>query len=161
MTKNLIKRTSEPRRDMFSPFGSLQSDINRLFDNFFSPFSGLEPFSSGPTYLSQPKMDVIEKDKEYEVKVDLPGMKESDVNVEIHDGLLTIAGESSSEKEDKQKNYHLCERQYASFKRSVALSKDVDDGKAAASFKDGVLTVNLPKKPEAQKAARKLEIKRG
>ncbi|MBN2676223.1 MAG: Hsp20/alpha crystallin family protein [Alphaproteobacteria bacterium] len=159
MTKNLMKYSIEPRRRELSPFGSLRSDINRLFDDFFSPFN-ISEFPSSKA-IFQPRMDIVETDKEYEVKVDLPGMKEKDVNVEIHDGLLTIEGEASEEKEDKQKNYHLCERQYSSFHRSVSISKDVDEEKAEASFKDGVLTVNLPKKEEAQKTVRKLEIKHG
>ena len=162
MTNNLIKKTIEPRANIVSPFGVLQSDINRLFDDFFLPFDmGRDSFETQLLRVSQPRMDVVEKDKEYEIKVDLPGMKESDINVEIHDGVLTISGETSQENEDKRKNYHLCERQYASFKRSVSLSKDIDEAKGGATFKNGVLIINLPKTLEAQKTPRKLEIKEG
>ncbi len=104
-------------------------------------------------------VDIIEGDKAYEVTAELPGMDEKDIEVKIADGGLTIKGEKQEQKEEKEKNYYLSERRYGSFERYFRIPEGVDTDKIEASFKKGVLTVNLPKKPEAQKPVKKIEVK--
>ncbi len=88
-------------------------------------------------------------------------MEEKDVEVKVTDDVMTIKGEKKEEKEEKKKDYHLSERRYGAFQRSFSLPIGVDADKIGASFNNGVLTVTLPKKPEAIKPERKVEIKAG
>ena len=92
-----------------------------------------------------PAMDIVESAKEYLVKGELPGIKKEDVKVEVANGVLTIAGERKFEKEEKDAKYHRIERSYGSFTRSFVLPEDVVGEKIAAEFKDGIVTVHLPK----------------
>jgi HSP20 family molecular chaperone IbpA len=86
------------------------------------------------------------------------GMDESNIDVKFSDGTLTIKGEKKDEREEKQKDYHLSERRYGSFQRSFGVPDGVDADKIEAHFKNGVLTVTLPKRPEAQKSEKKIAI---
>src|ERR1700730_15274827 len=90
----------------------------------------------------------------------LPGMDESNIDVKFSDGTLTIKGEKKDEREEKQKDYYLSERRYGSFQRSFGVPDGVDADKIEAHFKNGVLTVTLPKRPEAQKSEKKIAIKK-
>jgi HSP20 family protein len=109
---------------------------------------------SGP-----PAVDITESDKAYEVTAELPGMDEKNVEVKVAGGNLIIMGEKQEGKEEKKKDYYLSERHFGSFERRFRLPKGVDVEKIEASFKKGVLTVNLPKKPEAQKPEKKIAVK--
>jgi len=89
----------------------------------------------------------------------LPGIDEKDIEVKVANGILSIKGEKQEEKEEKKKDYYLRERNFGSFERSFQVPDGVDTDKIEASFKKGVLTVTLPKKPEAQIAAKKIDVK--
>lgn len=151
------------------PFETLRREIDRLFDDldggfWRAPFRrsafDVEPFWRRElTWATTPAMDVAETDKAYEITAELPGMSESDVEVVAANGVLTIKGEKKEEKEEKKKDYYLSERRYGSFERRMQIPEDVDPDKIEAAFKKGVLTVTLPKKPEAQKPAKKIEVK--
>lgn len=104
-------------------------------------------------------MDVCEREKEYEITAELPGMDTSNIDVKLANGMLTIKGEKKEEKEEKQKDYYVSERRYGSFERYFALPDGVDADKIGASFKNGVLKVTLPKTAEAQKPAKKIDVK--
>jgi HSP20 family protein len=104
-------------------------------------------------------VDVSEGEKAYEITAELPGLDEKDIEVKLALGGLTIKGEKREEKEEKKKDYYLHERHFGSFERYFRLPDEVDPDKIEASFKKGVLTVTLPKKPEAQKAEKKIAIK--
>jgi HSP20 family protein len=106
-----------------------------------------------------PAVDIAESEKAYEVTAELPGMEEKNIEVRIANGNLTIKGEKQDEKEEKKKDYYLSERHFGSFERRFRLSEGVDADKIEASFKKRVLTVTLPKKPEAQKPKKKIEVK--
>jgi HSP20 family protein len=101
---------------------------------------------------------VQETDKEYLVKADLPDVKKEDVKVDVKDGMLTIEGERKQEKEEKGKKFHRIERSYGKFVRRLAMPTDVDEQKAAAEFKDGVLQVHLPKSPTAKPHAIDIKV---
>jgi HSP20 family protein len=147
------------------PFESLHREIDRLFDDFNSGFrwpfgrSLFEPMRWEMTWPTMPAVDVVETEKAYEVTADLPGMDEKNIEVKVADGVLTIKGEKQQEKEEKKKDYYLQERSFGSYQRSFELPEGVDSDKIEASFKKGVLVVTLPKKPEVQKSAKKIEVK--
>jgi HSP20 family protein len=104
-----------------------------------------------------PAVDIQETDKEYTVTADLPEVKKEDVKVELENGVLTIEGERKQEKEEKGKRFHRVERQYGQFIRRFALPNEVDASKVQAEFKDGVLSVKLPKSTNGK--AKSVEIK--
>ncbi len=151
------------------PFHSLRRDVDRLFEDFdrdfwrFSfrdPIFAIEPFwQREETWGAAPSVDIVEKDNAYEVTAELPGMDEKNVEVKLINGGLTIKGEKQEEKEEKKKNYYLHEREFGSFERCFSVPEGVDTDKIEASFKKGVLTVTLPKKPEAIKPEKKIEVK--
>lgn len=151
------------------PFESLRREVDRLFEEFGQgmwpalfrgPFHGFE--TSWPPALAMgagPAVDIVERDDAYEVAAELPGLDEKDIEVKVVDDGLTIKGEKTEAKEEKKKGYHLQERRWGSFERSFRIPEGVDADKIAATFRKGVLTVTLPKKPEAQKAPKKIEVK--
>jgi HSP20 family protein len=151
------------------PFESLRREVDRLFEDFdrgswLSPFRrsvfDMEPFWGRETRIATaPAVDIVEKDNAYEVTAELPGMDEKNIEVKLDNGGLTIKGEKREEKEEKQKGYHLQERRFGSFERYFAIPDGVDSDKIEANFKKGVLTVELPKKPEAQKPVKKIDVK--
>jgi HSP20 family protein len=145
------------------PFHSFRSEMDRLFDNFLTGLPTLTslrqgvPAAQGLTLT--PTLDVKENEKEIIVKADLPGIDDKDVHLTFHDGVLTLRGEKKSEHTDERENFHLMERSYGSFQRSIRLPETVDEDKVEARFDKGVLTVTLPKRPEMVKAQKKIEIK--
>ena len=148
------------------PFESLRQEIDRVFDDFGGAFwrRPFRPLADVESLLSRrmksiPAVDVTETDKAFEITAELPGMDEKNVEVKTANGGLTIKGEKKDEREEKKKDYYLSERRYGSFERYFALPEGVDADKIEANFKKGVLTVTLPKKPEAQKPAKKIDVK--
>jgi HSP20 family protein len=142
------------------PFTALQSEMNRMFEQFNKDFQ-LAPLDAGALAKWSPKVNVAETEKEIQVTAELPGVEEKDVEVTIDGNALTIKGEKKAEKEEKNKDYHRIERSYGSFQRSFGLPKEVEQDKVEASFKNGVLTVKLPKTWEAQQTAKKVPVKNG
>jgi len=142
----------------WDPFRELQDMSQRLNQIFARPFDGL---GMGREMLTtaewSPAVDVSETDAEYVIKAELPEVKKEDVKVTMEDGVLTLQGERKQEKEEKGKRYHRIERSYGSFLRSFELPDNVDTGKAKAEYKDGMLTLTLPKTEKAKTKA--LEIK--
>jgi HSP20 family protein len=153
------------------PFESLRRDIDRLFEDFGgglwrSPlprsFFEMSPFGQGERgWTATPAVDVTETDRAYEIAAELPGMDEKNIEVKFADGVLTIKGERQEEREEKEKGYHLRERSFGSFQRAFQVPEGVDTDKIQANFKQGLLTVTLPKTAESQKAAKKIEVKPG
>jgi len=142
------------------PFRSLQREVNRVFRDFFDDAS-VPDLGFGASLMPgvAPKMDIAETDKAFEVTVELPGIDEKDVDISVIDGVLTIKGEKKAETEEKGKNYHRIERSYGSFQRSMALPPTVDIDAIDATFKNGVLSVMLPKRAKAVEKAKKIKIK--
>ena len=146
------------------PFESLHREIDRLFEDFSSglwrsPFRS-PTFDLMPTFwATAPAVDFTDTEKAYQLTAELPGVDEKNVEVKVANGVLTIKGEKNEEREEKKKDYYLCERNFGSFERSFQVPDGVDSDKIEASFKQGVLTVTLPKKQEAQKATKRIDVK--
>ncbi len=163
-----------PARTVYPPLMSLRRQVDRLFDDFLDedwmmPSTGLSRIWDMPLIkprgidmrrlLESPRTDMSESDKEYELSVELPGMSEKDVEVTIKDNMVTLKGEKKSERETREKDYHIAERTYGSVRRTFSMPSDVDPDKVKASFSQGVLTVHLPKTKEARAKPKKVEIK--
>jgi HSP20 family protein len=144
----------------WQPFDSLRREMERVFDEFDGGFR--LPFRSAfdmrlpwaqTKFEVSPAIDVAEKDHEYEITAELPGMDEKNIEVKVCDGTLTIKGEKTEEKKEEKKDYHLSERHYGSFYRSFTLPEGINADKIAATFDKGLLKVTFPKpaKPEEKK----------
>lgn len=168
--KSKDESKSVTRAGGWDRFLNLRSEIDHLFDEMHEnwPFGSLStrrkstaltsPFVFGDTL---PALDVCEKDDRIEVKAELPGMDEKDINVELTDRMLVISGEKKEEREEGEKggNYYVSERSYGSFKRSISVPDGIDADKVDASFKKGVLTVVLKKTPESREKVKKIKVK--
>src|SRR5271165_1556864 len=116
-------------------FHSFRNEMDRLFDSFLSGVPALSGFRQGfPAQGLTPTIDVKETDSDVVVKADLPGIDEKDINLTIHDGVLSLRGERKSERTDERENYQLMERSYGSFQRSIRLPESVDEEKVEARF---------------------------
>jgi len=134
------------------PIVALHQEMNRLFDRFWRDFS-LPGFASAGSW---PQVELLETDTEIKVEAELPGLDEKDIELTLSNGVLAIRGEKRSETEDK--NRHLSERFYGRFERQISLPVGVQEDKVAASFRKGVLSVILPKAPEAAEKAKRIAI---
>ena len=146
-------------RDLWEPFTSLRRDMERLFEDFSRDFSWGSPAAAGTAVA--PRIDVSETDSEIKIEAEMPGVEEKDVEVVLSNGRLTITGEKKQEKEEKKKDYHVVERSYGSFARSIGLPFAADPEKVKASFAKGVLTVTVPKPPEVKAKEKKIPIGKG
>ncbi|HZE04732.1 MAG TPA: Hsp20/alpha crystallin family protein [Solirubrobacteraceae bacterium] len=142
----------EPVREL----GTIQNEMNRLFNSFFDT-----PTPSNGQALRRwvPAMDLVETETQFVLRADLPGMSESDVNIELEDNVLTISGERKLEHEERRAGYYRVERSSGSFRRSLTLPEGVDPASVKATFDRGVLEVSIPK-PE-QRIPRKVQISVG
>lgn len=145
------------REDDRSPFLSLHREMNRVFDDFFRDLDMRLPLMGG-TNGNWPHIEVSETDKQVSVTAELPGLEEKDVELLLQDGMLTLRGEKRSETDDKDRQFS--ERYWGRFERRIPLGVEVQADKAEARFKNGVLTVTLPKNPEAEPKATRIAIKR-
>jgi len=164
----VTKTSSEPLLvdEARRPFGALRKEIDSLFEDFGEnfwrqPFRSLARFERAwPSKLAAtPAVDISETEKGYEITAELPGLDEKSIEVNLANGGLTIKGEKKEEKEEKTKDYYVSERRYGAFERYFALPEGVDADKIEATFKNGILKVALPKTAEAQKPAKKIEVK--
>ncbi len=148
--------------DEWHPFASLRREFDRMFDDLWR-FPYLSSPSTTPALqtFGTPAVDIIEKPNEFRITAELPGMSDKDIDVKCADGVLTMRGEKKEEREEKDEDYFLSERRYGSFHRSFRLPESVDEDKIDATFKNGVLTITLPKRAESKKAEKKISIKAG
>ena len=142
------------------PFEDLRHEVDRLFEDFGRGdwLRPLRPINL-ETILRQPAVDIAEKDKAFEITAELPGLDVKNVEVTLRNGNIILKGEREDQKEEKAKDYYLQERQYGAFERSFAVPDGVDTAKIDASFKNGILTITLPKTAEAQKPEQKIAVK--
>jgi HSP20 family protein len=152
----------------WQPFEVLRSQVDRMFHDFqtgflqapfFRPFPDMESFWRRDLGFNvTPAMDIVEKDGAFEVTAELPGLDAKDIEVQLANGMLTIKGEKNEEKEEKTKGRYVSERRYGSFLRTLQVPGGVDVDKIEAGYKSGVLTVTLPKSPEAKKQEKTIPV---
>ena len=158
--RDLIPRSRNqelaPARSNYDPFMTLHREMNRLFDDAFRGFGGTgqSPFMEGQ--FGWPKIELSETDKALTISAELPGMTEKDVQIEIANGVLTISGDKKDERGGEGK--YLTERYYGPFERQIPL-EDVQENKAEASFKNGMLTISLPKSDTPRAGVKRIAIK--
>src|SRR6202048_4452158 len=148
---NVGTRASPPA----NPFGSLQREIDRLFEDFTR---GMDVLGQAQVNLV-PSMDVVENDKEIVITAEMPGLERKDVEISLEDNVLTIRGEKKIEAspDDKNKNVHVSERSYGVFYRVLELPGKVDPASVQATMSKGVLKITIPK--PAQPESKKIEVK--
>jgi HSP20 family protein len=131
------------------PLGEVDSfkrEMDRMFDNFFG--SGTETSESSLTWY--PSVDIKETKDEFVMMAEVPGMSKDDIKINISENTLTIKGEKKEEKKEDDHNYHRVERRYGTFQRSFTLPTQIQGSKVKAAYKDGVLTITMPKKEEVK-----------
>lgn len=141
------------------PLVSLQHELNRAFSQFdrlFEPFNF--PKMEFENLPLMPAMDVVDDEKHFKVELEIPGMDENDIKVAINNGVLTVKGEKTTSKQDKDKNYMSREIQYGMYERNIPLPEGIDVQNASASFKKGMLWVNIPKKSEFIKGSKEIPV---
>jgi len=138
----------------WNPTRSLMTDFDRIFDSMFT--HDLPQFYSTKSWMIA--VDVNETETEFFLSADMPGLDKKDVSVDIHDGVITIKGERDIDNEKSTDDYRIRERQLGSFNRSFRLPDNVNEDKVAAKFKNGVLTVTLPKTKEILTEGRQIKI---
>jgi len=143
------------RTEPASPFLTLHREMNRLFDDVFSSFGGGMPTLAGRG-LGWPTVEMVETEGGLRVSAELPGLDEKDVELLIDDDVLTLRGEKRAETTDKERGYS--ERSYGRFERVLALPFAVEEDKVEASFKNGVLSVTLPRSAKAPQQGRRIAI---
>jgi len=140
---------SEPAAD--HPLARLRSEMDQLFERFWR-----EPFGLGMNDLWPrmsalgPRINMAESDQDITVTAELPGVDPGDVDISVSGDVLTIRGEKKQEKEDRKRDYHCVERSYGRFQRSIRLPGSADPDKVDATFRNGVLTLTLQKRPDAK-----------
>ncbi|WP_411032796.1 Hsp20/alpha crystallin family protein [Shinella sp. BYT-45] len=147
------------RDDDRDPFLSLHREVNRLFDDVFRGFgSGFPSLGRASAFGGGwPSVEISDTQKEVKVTAEIPGLEEKDIEVLLDDGVLTLKGEKRSETEDKDKQFS--ERFYGRFERRIPLGYEVKEDQVDASFRNGVLTVTLPKSEKAQSQVKRIAIK--
>ena len=180
MTKQVEKIKPETGKQVtgkeYHPLLALREEVDQLFDRFFSnvSFSRFGQFGKNITEIDPlkrledsfagfgkmvPRADVSENGKSYNISVELPGMSDSDIDISLSGDTISVTGEKLEEKKEKKENYHLSERRYGSVVRTFRVPSGVDANSAKASFKDGVLCIEMAKLPEAKKSGiRKIKI---
>jgi HSP20 family protein len=143
------------------PFGPFRREMDQLFTDFFTPAEGR---SFAPSVVAErlwPHIDVEETDQAYIVTAEVPGLDEKNIDLNLRENVLTISGEKREERSDKQRGAAYAERFYGQFKRTIPLDLELDEAKVDAKFKNGVLTVILPKSQKPEAKARRIEVKPG
>ena len=180
-SQNVVKAGAVKGSGELHPLQSLRSEIDALFDNVLSGWPGMrltrhsfdmdhwrEPFREPMRHIEDrfaalnklsTRAEVKETDKAVTVTAELPGVAEADIDVTVTDALLSIRAEKKEETRKDEDNYHVSERHYGSIKRTFTLPDGVDVDKAKASFKDGVLSITVPKIARPKSATKKIPVK--
>lgn len=146
------------------PMQQFHHDLDRMFDRFFRGSGSLQPGGLMPSSmldaegLLKPKADLSATEKEYVLTVEIPGVSEKDISLEISGGTMTIKGEKRQKKEEKDKDHYRIERSYGSFQRVLSLPEDVNQESIKAGFKHGVLTVTMPRKTLPAQEEKQIKI---
>jgi HSP20 family protein len=168
------RETGAPMKFSGSPFAYMRrfaEEMDQLFEHFGLHTGWRMPgfFTRGHELLRReagfvpgewsPQIDVLEREGQFAVRADLPGMTKEDVKVDVTDDAVTIQGERKHHKKEEREGYYYSERSYGSFYRSIPLPEGAEASKAAATFQNGVLEVTMPAPPQGAKKARRLEVR--
>jgi HSP20 family protein len=140
------------------PFTSFRREMDRLFDDFFVP-TEQRSFGRNDAATLRPSVEVAETDQAYTVTAELPGLEQKDVELNLRDNALILSGEKRQETSQDNGGLSYTERSYGRFERVLPFGEEVDPDRIEAKFKNGVLTVTLPKNPKAKEKARRIEIR--
>ena len=151
-----LVRSETPRA--LSPFSEMERMMEDFFRRPFSMFPAIWPNMGFSEEELSPAVDIFEQDDAVVVKAELPGMKKEDINIELNDGVLRITGEKKREEKVEKKDYYRLERSVGSFERRISLPSGIETEKTKASFKDGVLEIQIQKTEKAKKKERKIKI---
>jgi HSP20 family protein len=144
--------------NFFEPFSRLRSEFDRMFDD--TSFRSLSADLNRRFHaLAGPALEFKDKDKEYELVAEVPGMKAEEIQVKVVEGVLRLSGERKEEREEKDKGFLFSERRYGHFERSMQLPAGVDEDKITASANDGLLTIHLPKTEDARAREKMIPVK--
>ncbi|MFC1657129.1 Hsp20/alpha crystallin family protein [Candidatus Moduliflexota bacterium] len=158
-----------PSTEFYGPLTNLHEEVDRLFNEAFRRFGmpslfrddfwprGAQP--AAPTIM-RPNVDISAGKNEYLITIEVPGIDEKDVKLELSNNTLTIKGEKRQEQEEKDRDHYRIERSYGSFQRVLSLPEDADQSGITAKFKNGVLTVGLPRRPEKKKNVKLIDIQK-
>ena len=158
------KQPSYSEENYLNPIVQLHQEMDKLFENTFRGF-GFSPFRSElfkpltTSGLLKPQVDIGANDKEYTITVEVPGVSEKDVQVEVANNIMTIKGEKKQEKEEKDKDFYRIERSYGSFQRVLSLPDDADQADIKATFKNGILKVKMPRKALPASEVKQVDVK--
>lgn len=155
-------RDNTPEREKgqsHNPLVSLQRDMNHVFEDFWRKVENGWNGNDNLVGMFGPSTDMTETDKSVDVSIELPGMTQDDIDISMSANAMTIRGEKKIEHEEERKGIYMSERQYGSFYRTVPLPAGVDPDAAEATFKNGVLTVSLPKTKEALAQIKRIPVK--
>ena len=157
---DLVRAMMNP--DTLRDLENMSDRINRLLARRSRPGAGIDDSSGKDESMALvewiPVVDVMETDEEFQIRAELPGVEKNDVKLSVENGVLLISGHREQEKEEKGKRYHKTERAYGSFARSFTMPDSVDEQKVAAEFKNGMLTVRLPKSEKARPKSIEVQI---
>ena len=158
-------RRQDTKTQYADPFTQIRQEIDKVFDSAFKglgfPSIGLgrELSPMAQTDWLKPTLDIGASDKEYTISVELPGVDENEIQVELVNDTLKIKGEKKQEKEEKERNYYRMERSYGSFQRTLSLPEDADQDDIKAVYKNGVMSITIPRKAASKTEAKQIEIK--
>jgi HSP20 family protein len=144
----------EPALHVAHPAFPLVDEVNRLFDDFFRDFPTI-----GAPATFVPSLALEETDAALKLSAELPGLEEKDFELSVEDSVLTLRGEKRNESTSEKGGWTRSERSYGKFERRIALPAEIEADKASATFKNGVLEVTLPKRPEAKPKAHTITVK--
>ena len=156
-TGNDVVRIGSWNNDPFHD--EMSRNFDNLFNSIFDRAFGGAAHTARIAHIRYPKSDMYETTDNVVISVEMPGIKKEDVNLEIANNVVSISYEQKQDNEKKEKNYSINERSYSSFKRLFSLPRYADGSKAAAEYKDGLLTISVPKLEEAKVKPKKIEIK--
>jgi HSP20 family protein len=154
LLKEEVAMTVLTRWEPFREFTTLQDRLNRLFRESYT--GGQDESLTTSTFA--PAVDVYEDEHKVALKIEVPGIEEKDIHVQVENNTLTVSGERKIEKEEKEENYRRVERQYGSFTRTFTLPTTVDAENVSANYEKGVLNITLPKKAEAKPKQIKVNV---
>ncbi len=159
---NLIHwRKSLPVSSSRDPLGSLQNELDRVFNSFYNSFeSSQQAFAGFESLALNPSIDIVDDKNCFKIEAEMPGISEDNIKVSIDDGILTIKAEKKKSSKNEGKHYLMREISYGSYERNIALPESVDVSKAKASFKKGMLWVSIPKKAEASEKHRDIKVEK-